>query len=139
MLEDKLCVICGRRIQWRRSLARDWEHVQTCSARCRRMGLSATDHALEATILELLRERSRGSTVDPAEAARLVGGGGGWRSLLEPARMAARRLVARGAIEVLQHGRVVDPSTARGPIELRAVAATAARRASTPRASSRNR
>ena len=138
MFEDKLCMVCGRRIQWRRSLARDWDHVRTCSARCRLMGLGPDDHALEATILELLRGQPRGGTVDPTEAARLVGGGG-WRALLEPARMAARRLVARGAIEVIQNGRVVDPSTARGPIRLRAAAGTAAKGSSRRRAATRNR
>ena len=38
---------------------------------------------------------------------------------MEPVRSAARRLVARGQLEILQQGRVVDPSTARGPIRLR--------------------
>lgn len=92
------------------------------------MGLAPTDHALEATILGLLGERPTGGTIDPSEAARLVGDAD-WRSLLEPARMAARRLVGRGAIEMLQNGRVVDPSTARGPIQVRA----------TPRAASQGR
>jgi hypothetical protein len=31
-----------------------------------------------------------------------------WRELMEPARMAARRLVASGEVEILQQGRVVD-------------------------------
>ena len=35
------------------------------------------------------------------------------------ARRAARRLVATGTLEITQGGRVVDPSTARGPIRLR--------------------
>jgi len=40
---------------------------------------------------------------------------------MEPARCAARRLVAAGRIEIVQGGRVVDPSTAKGPIRLRLV------------------
>lgn len=43
----------------------------------------------------------------------------GWRDLMEPARMAARRLVDRGDVEILQDGRVVDPSTAPDPIRVR--------------------
>jgi hypothetical protein len=39
---------------------------------------------------------------------------------MEPARAAARRLVADGEVEITQRGRVVDPSTARGPIRIRA-------------------
>jgi hypothetical protein len=44
-----------------------------------------------------------------------------WRVLMEPARMAARRLAAAGRVEITQRGRVVDPSTARGPIRVRLV------------------
>ncbi len=38
---------------------------------------------------------------------------------MERARSAARRLVVIGEVEVLQGGRVVDPSTAKGPIRIR--------------------
>ena len=37
----------------------------------------------------------------------------------EQVRRAARRVVARGEGEMVQGGRVVDPSTARGPVGLR--------------------
>jgi len=40
---------------------------------------------------------------------------------MEPARAAARRLVASGEAQVTQGGQVVDPSTARGPIRVRPV------------------
>ncbi|HEY0883262.1 MAG TPA: DUF3253 domain-containing protein [Archangium sp.] len=42
-----------------------------------------------------------------------------WRELMEPVREAARRLVARGLIDITQGGQVVDASRARGPIRLR--------------------
>ena len=54
----------------------------------------------------------------PSEAARAVGGED-WRPLMEPTRRAARRLVAAGDLVITQGGRVVDPSTAKGPIRLR--------------------
>ena len=38
---------------------------------------------------------------------------------MERSREAARRLVADGEIVITQRGRVVDPSTAKGPIRLR--------------------
>jgi hypothetical protein len=38
---------------------------------------------------------------------------------MEPARAAARRLVAAGRIVIVQQGKVVDGSTAKGPIRLR--------------------
>jgi hypothetical protein len=38
---------------------------------------------------------------------------------MEQARQAARRLVAAGVAVITQGGRVVDPSTAKGPIRVR--------------------
>jgi hypothetical protein len=38
---------------------------------------------------------------------------------MEPARSAARRLVAQGRIVITQHKQPVDPATAKGPIRLR--------------------
>jgi hypothetical protein len=38
---------------------------------------------------------------------------------MEPARRAARRLVADGVVDITQGGNVVDPSTAKGPIRIR--------------------
>jgi hypothetical protein len=77
-----------------------------------------TDRRLERAILDLLAARAATATICPSEAARAVGGDG-WRELMEPARQAARRLVAADAVEITQGGRVVDPSTARGPIRVR--------------------
>lgn len=114
---DKVCAACGRTFAWRRKWARDWEQVRYCSDACRRHGVDATDEALEAAILDLLAGRG-GATICPSEAARAVGGED-WRPLMEPARRAARRLVARGELEITQGGRVVDPSTAKGAIRLR--------------------
>ena len=38
---------------------------------------------------------------------------------MTPVREAARRLVAQGLLDITQRGRVVDASTAKGPIRLR--------------------
>lgn len=117
----KSCAVCGRSIEWRKKWARDWDEVRYCSAACRRTRLTETDHALEESILDLLSQRGAAATICPSEAARAVGGpdDSEWRPLMEPARRAARRLVARDEIEITQQGRVVDPSTAKGPIRLR--------------------
>ena len=79
------------------------------------------DRALEESIRSLLAGRASGATICPSEAARAVGGEDeeAWRDLMEPARRAARRLVAAGEVEITQGGRVVDPSTAKGPIRVR--------------------
>ena len=118
---DRVCTVCGRHIAWRAKWARDWEQVRHCSTACRRRGLGPTDTALEDAIRVLLADRARTATLCPSEAARQVAGATEreWRPLMEPARMAARRLVARGEVEVLQGGQVVDPSTAKGPIRIR--------------------
>ena len=112
----KICAKCGRRFTWRAKWSRTWDEVRFCSARCRRERLTAADRSLEDAILSLLRERGS-KTICPSEAARSVDPEG-WRDLMEPARQAARRLVARGQVEILQQGRRVDPSTAKGPIRI---------------------
>jgi hypothetical protein len=124
--ESKPCASCGRAITWRKAWSRDWEQVRYCSDACRKRKLHAVDHELETVILRLLDARSRNGSICPSEAARAAADGAGdqghdaaWRALMEPARRAARRLVARGEVEITQRGRFVDPSSAKGPIRLR--------------------
>lgn len=117
--EDKTCVSCGRRIAWRAKWARSWDEVRYCSDACRRRRLTAVDVRLEE-LLRALVERAGRTGVDPDDAARTVDPRG-WEAQREPARRAARRLVAQGEAEIVQRGRVVDPSTAKGPVRVRAV------------------
>ncbi len=117
--EPKSCASCGRRIEWRKKWERDWDNVRYCSTSCRRHGVDDTDRALESSIRDLLGKRSGSATICPSDAARAVGTEDGWRDLMEPARRAARRLVAAGEVEITQGGRVVDPSTAKGAIRIR--------------------
>ena len=80
---------------------------------------------MESAIRDLLAARAATATICPSEAARRVeteqgsGADADWRPLMEPARRAARRLVERGEVEIVQRGRVVDPGTATGPIRNR--------------------
>lgn len=104
-------------MEWRAKWADDWDSVRYCSARCRRRKVTAEDRELERQILELLDGRAAGATICPSDAARALGGE--WRERMEAARAAARRLVAAGEVEITQGGRVVDPSTAKGPIRIR--------------------
>ena len=119
---EKTCASCGRRVEWRRKWARNWDDVRYCSDACRRRKVRDVDHDLETAIDELLEARGAGKTICPSEAARRVAGsddGDAWRDLMEPARRAARRLVEAGTVEVTQKGHRVDPSTAKGPIRIR--------------------
>ena len=113
-----VCERCGRRMAPRRRWRGQPQPARYCSERCRRTRPGATDHALERAILELLDARAGDASICPSEAARRVSPDG-WRALMQPARAAARRLVAREVLVITQQGRVVDPSTARGPIRLR--------------------
>jgi hypothetical protein len=61
-------------------------------------------------VLAALRSRRRGAVIDPEQT---VIGERGW------VRRAVRRLAARGEVQVVQAGRVVDPSHARGPLGVR--------------------
>jgi len=117
--EPKTCASCGRTIEWRKKWERDWDDVKYCSTACKRHKVDATDQALEQKILDLLAGRARTATICPSEAARAIGDDDTWRDLMEPARRAARRLVAAGEVVITQGGKVVDPSTAKGAIRIR--------------------
>lgn len=130
--KDKLCKTCRRPIQWQKKYEQDWDIVRFCSEACSGYRPGEQDAALEAAILSLLAERAadgdKTKTICPSEAAKLVSGDArgkdkatrrDWEALMEPARVAARRLAATGKIVITQHGAVVNPATAKGPIRLR--------------------
>jgi len=130
--KEKLCKTCKRPFHWTEQNARDWDILKFCSEACSGHHAGEKDDALEAAILQLLGERQadgdRTKTICPSEAAKLVAGNPrnkshaarrDWEALMEPARAAARRLVAKGQIVITQHSRPVDPATAKGPIRLR--------------------
>lgn len=119
MSREKTCEACGRRIAWRKKWEACWDEVKFCSDACRRDRPTSADRRLEEEILGLLAKRAGGATICPSEAARAIFPDG-WRERMEAARRAARRLVAAGRVEIVQQGRVIDPSSAKGPIRLRA-------------------
>lgn len=116
--EAKTCASCGRIMTWRKAWERAWPDMKYCSDACRKRKVTAVDSKLEAAIMTLLGSREVGATICPSEAARMVGADA-WEELMEPSRRAARRLVHAETIEITQKGRVVDPSSAKGPIRLR--------------------
>ena len=137
--KEKICKTCGRPFAFQKKWAQDWDIVKHCSDACRNQRATASGAELEQAILALLSELTadgdKSKTICPSEAAKLVAGyaGGGyesardkqrshrrdWEALVEPARAAARRLVAEKKIVITQHNEVIDPSTAKGPIRLR--------------------
>lgn len=117
--QQKICASCGRSIIWRKKWEDCWEEVKFCSAACKKKKPSAIDGDLENAILTLLEKRPRSSTACPSEVARAFFCEEEWQANMERVRCAARRLVEKGKIEILQKGLIVDPSTAKGPIRLR--------------------
>ncbi len=105
--ETKICDSCGRTVTWRKAWADDWEHVRWCSSACRRRGVRDVDRALESRIL-LAVGRARRYPLAAIEGDR------------EDVRRAARRLAASGRVRWSQNGHPVDPSTARGEVEITA-------------------
>lgn len=120
-LPEKPCATCGRRITWRAKWRDYWDQVKHCSERCRRHKPGPQGDATEQTILEMLATRKAGSTICPSEVARALHPDETWRIHMEDIRNAARRLVAKGVLEITQGGHPVDPSTAKGTIRLRLI------------------
>ncbi len=116
-LPSKRCVTCGRTLTWRKKWARSWEEVKYCSDGCRRRAPGPAEDALEQAILADLEKRPRGATLCPSEVVRARFED--WRERMPAVREAAFRLEAQSKIAVLQGGKAVDPSRARGPIRLR--------------------
>ncbi|MGD9954523.1 MAG: DUF2256 domain-containing protein [Candidatus Nanopelagicales bacterium] len=110
-LPTKTCAGCGRTMTWRKAWARTWDDVRWCSDACRARGRTDRDAALEAQLLHALQQVRRGSLLDPEQVLHAAD--------RERVRSAARRLAADGSVEVVQSGRVVDPSHARGPMHVR--------------------
>ncbi len=106
------CQVCGRRLP-----PAGGPH---CSRACAATGQDDVDDRLEQAIATLLRGRARGASICPSEACRAVFGDVAGEHM-ERTRRAARRLVARGEVEITQGAAVVDPSRARGPIRIRRV------------------
>ena len=70
-----------------------------------------------ATVRTLLNGRSDGATICPSEVARTIGGEE-WRNHSARMRELAIEMADAGEIEILQHGKVVDPASLRGAIRL---------------------
>ena len=119
-MPSKICLVCGRTFTWRRKYAHNWHEVRYCSSACRQRGYRQIDRWLEQELLAMLKQLARKKSLCPSELARKIRPGDeGWRDLMEPIRMAARRLCHQGAVEILQSGRVIHPDAVRGPIRLR--------------------
>ena len=71
----------------------------------------------DATILQIAAERGAEKSFCPSEVARALSED--WRPLLTHVRAAARRLAEAGQIDILRHGKPIEPAAMRGVIRLR--------------------
>jgi hypothetical protein len=71
----------------------------------------------ELTILQIATERGEQKSFCPSEVARALSEE--WRPLLTHVRAAARRLAEAGQIDILRHGKPIEPAAIRGVIRLR--------------------
>lgn len=71
----------------------------------------------EETILRLATQHGTAKSFTPTDVAQALAEN--WRPLLTHIRAAARRLAERGQIEILRHGKPVEPSALKGVIRLR--------------------
>lgn len=115
-VEPKVCVVCGRRFEWRKKWARDWAQLRHCSDACRKRGLRPEDAALEAALLGLLAASPRA----PLDHAPAQVWGASWAEQrraerLEATKAAARRLAEAGKLSLWVQGRKTLPSDAAGP------------------------
>jgi hypothetical protein len=85
--------------------------------------LVASSKAIEDAIFGLLGERNGGGNICPSEVARRLAPEQ-WRTLMQPVREVAAKLVLERRLVVTQKGEEVDALSARGPIRLKAVAST---------------
>lgn len=115
----KQCQYCGRVITYRKKWEKNWSEIKYFSDRCRGNARKNRTSALELEekILAILAERGAEKTICPSEI--LENHHKQDREKMEEVRQAARRLVHAGKIEILQKGKVVEPSAFRGPIRLR--------------------
>lgn len=113
-LPDNACALCGRR-----SAASGVRDNPACTGKCVRGGLTPRDYALESALLLELSQQPAGTRMSLERA--LVGQVAFDGSAdAQRARNAARRLAARGQLELLQAGQVVGvESDDAGPLEVR--------------------
>ncbi len=82
---------------------------------------STARHDLETAIFEALAQAKAGSSITPNDVAqRIEANELRWRTLLKPIRTEATRLARAGRLEILRHGKPIDPEQPfKGVIRLR--------------------
>jgi hypothetical protein len=112
--DTKICTSCGRIIEYRKKWEKNWTEIKYCSDECRR---NKNKFDYREAILNLLRERGPLKTITPSEV--LPEKFQQDKNMLEHVRRSARLLANENKIELIQNGKVVDPTSFKGPVSLR--------------------
>lgn len=80
-------------------------------------GADKPTNSYEAAIILMAERAGAGRSITPSDVAMSLAED--WRPLLKHIRAAARRLAEQGRIEILRHGKPIDPAALKGVIRLR--------------------
>ena len=112
--DSKICESCGRSFEYRKKWEKAWDQVKYCSDSCKK---NKNKYVYKEQILKLLGTRDSSKTICPSEV--LPNELKQDKILMEHVRRSARLLASQNMIEIMQGGKVVDPSDFKGPIRLR--------------------
>ncbi len=101
-------------MSYQKRWAKNWGELKYCSQKCRKTKPNKLDKKLEESYLQLIKTKTLVTEEDLVRQLKETP-----KDLRERIRKAARRLVATGNYELIQNGKTVDPSIAKGPISLR--------------------
>jgi hypothetical protein len=74
-------------------------------------------NSYEAAIMLMVSKAEDGKSITPTDVAMSLSEE--WRPVLNHVRAAARRLAEQGRIEILRHGKPIDPAAMKGVIRIR--------------------
>lgn len=113
-MDQKICESCGRTMEFRKKWEKNWENIKYCSDECRK---NKNRFDYKKKITELVIARGRQASICPSEVLPTEHKQDS--VYMEHVRRSARLLAHEGVIEILQHGKPVDPDSFKGPIRLR--------------------
>jgi hypothetical protein len=113
---ERICIVFGQSLSWRRKWSTRGDALQYCSDDCRRRGLTSGDRRIEEIILRLLVDPDRGGSVTPDDVARALHDDEHQQVHRDRVQMAARRLHRAGRIRITAQRRPADLKRPRGRV-----------------------
>ena len=111
--ESKICLSCGRSIEYRKKWERNWPEIKYCSDECRR---NKNKFDYREAILSQLQLQGPNKSICPSDL--LPPEQKQDKVMVEHVRRSARLLASEKKIDIIQDGKTVDPTTFKGPVRL---------------------